>query len=67
MTLYSVESRTRQYVKGYGYLSLAGNLSKKYEKQLLDTASKTRINASKDKEVVVPLKCLSNFWSSICL
>ena len=47
MTLYSVESRTRKYVKGYGYLSLAGNLSKKYEKQLLDTASKRRINASK--------------------
>ena len=60
MTLYSVESRTREYVKGYGYLSLAGNLSKKYEKQLLDTASKRRINASK-KVIHIAAEITSEF------
>ena len=60
MTLYSVESRTRKYVKGYGYLSLAGNLSKKYEKQLLDTASKRRINASK-KVIHIAAEITSEF------
>ena len=33
MQRYSVEPRTRKYVKGYGFLSFA----RKYEKQLLDT------------------------------
>ena len=33
MTQYSIESRTRKCVKGYGFLSFA----RKYEKQLLDT------------------------------
>ena len=33
MMLYSIEPRTRKYVKGYGFLSFA----RKYKKQLLDT------------------------------
>ena len=33
MGLYSIEPRTRKYVKGYGFLSFA----RKYKKQLLDT------------------------------
>ena len=37
MTHYSVEPRTRKYVKGDGFLSFARNLSSKYKKQLLDT------------------------------
>ena len=32
MTQYSIEPRTRKYVKGYGFLSFA----RKYRKQLLD-------------------------------
>ena len=47
MTHYSIEPRTRKYVKGYEYLSFARNLSKKFENQLLDTATKTGTNASK--------------------
>ena len=43
MTRYSTETRARKYVKGYGFLSFARNLSNKYGKQLLDTG----INASK--------------------
>ena len=45
MTCYSIEPRIRNYVKGYGFLSFAINLSNKYRKQLLDTATKTSINA----------------------
>ena len=37
MRHYSIESRARKYVKGYGLLSCRRNLSKKYRKQLLDT------------------------------
>ena len=40
MVHYSTEPRTRKYVKGYGSLSFGRNLSKKYGKQLLDTAKK---------------------------
>ena len=41
MTRYSRETRTRKYVKGYGFLSSPINLSNKHRKQLLDTAAKT--------------------------
>ena len=37
MTRYSVEPRTRTYVKGYGFLSFARYFPNKYKKQLLDT------------------------------
>ena len=47
MVSYSIESRTRKYVKGYGFLSFARNPSNKYGKQLLDAATKTRLNALK--------------------
>ena len=47
MTRYSAEPRTRKYVKGYGFLSFTRNLSNKYAKQLLDTATKTGLDALK--------------------
>ena len=37
MTRYSIESRTRKYIKGYGFLLFA----RKYKKQLLDTGLDT--------------------------
>ena len=37
MTRYSIESRARKYIKGYGFLSFA----RKYKKQLLDTGLDT--------------------------
>ena len=37
---YSIEPRTRKYVKEYGFLSFTINMSNKYGKQLLDIASK---------------------------
>ena len=41
---YSIETRERRYVKGYGFLSFAKsigrNLSNKYGQKLVDTAKK---------------------------
>ena len=39
---YSTEPRFRKYVKGYGFLSFA-----KYGKKLMDTATKTGMDAAK--------------------
>ena len=47
MTRYSTELRTRKYVKRYGLLSLWRNLSNKYVKTLLDTATKIELDALK--------------------
>ena len=43
----SIEPRFRKYVKGYGFLSLAKNFGNKYGKNLMDTATKTRMDAAK--------------------
>ena len=43
----SIEARTRQYVKWYGFLSFGRNLSNKHRKQLLDAPTKTRLDALK--------------------
>ena len=42
MTQYSIEPRTRKYVKGYEFLSFA----RKYKKELLDTRLKSGANRS---------------------
>ena len=47
LALYSVEPRTRKYVKWYRFLSFAINLSGKYWKRLLDAVTKTRLDAAK--------------------
>ena len=44
---YSTEPRFRKYVKGYGFLSFAKNFGNKYGKKLMDTATKTGIDAAK--------------------
>ena len=38
---------TRKYVKGFGFLSFPRNLSNKYGKKLLDTATKKELDALK--------------------
>ena len=45
MTRHSMEPGTRKHVKGYGFLSFRVDLSNKYGKQLLDAATKTRLDA----------------------
>ena len=44
---YSTEPRFRKYVKGYGFLSFARKIGDEYGKKLMDTATKTRIDAAK--------------------
>ena len=44
---YSTELRFRKYVKGYGFLSFAKKCGNKYGKKLMDTATKTGIDAAK--------------------
>ena len=44
---YSAEPRFRKYFKGYGFLSFARKIGKKYGKKLMDTATKTGMDAAK--------------------
>ena len=45
---YSMEPRDRIYVKGYGFLSFARNMSNKYgQKLIIDTAKKSATDAIK--------------------
>ena len=44
---YSTEPRFRKYVRGYSFLSFAGTFGNKHGKQLMDTATKTGIDAAK--------------------
>ena len=45
---YSTEPRFQKYVKGYGFLSFVRKLGNKNGKKLLDTATKTGIDAVKN-------------------
>ena len=47
MMCYSIEPRTRKYIKGYEFLSFARNLFVKYGEKLLDTARKTGLGPAK--------------------
>ena len=44
---YSTEPKYRKYVKGYGLSSFARKCGVKYGKKLIDTATKTGMDASK--------------------
>ena len=43
----STEPKFRKYVKGYGFLSFSRKFGYKYGKKLMDTATKTRMDAAK--------------------
>ena len=53
---FSIEPKFRKYVKGYGFLSLAKKFNNKYGKTLIDTATKTGIDAAKTASKIVVLK-----------
>ena len=53
---YSTEPRFRKYVKSYGFLSLAKKFGNKYGKKLMDTATKTGMDAAKIASKGVALK-----------
>ena len=44
---HSTEPRFKKYVKGYGFLSFSLKFADKYGKKLMDTATKTGIDAAK--------------------
>ena len=44
---YSIEPKFRKYVKGYSLLSFAKKFGNKYGKKLMDTATKTEMDAQK--------------------
>ena len=44
---YSTEPRFRKYIKGYGFLPFARKFCDKYGKKLIDTATKTGIDAAR--------------------
>ena len=44
---YSTEPRFRKYVEGYGFLSFDRKFGDKYGKKLMDTTTKTGIDAAK--------------------
>ena len=44
---YSTEPKFRKYIKGYRFLSFARKFGDKYGKKLIDTVTKTRIDAAK--------------------
>ena len=57
---YSIEPRFRKCVKGYGFLSFARNFGDKYDKKLMDTDTKTRMDAAKTaSKRVVQKNCRS--------
>ena len=47
MRRYSIEPRTRKYVRGYEFLSFWIKLPKKYIKPLMDAATRTGIDVLK--------------------
>ena len=44
---YSTELNYRKYVKGYDFLSFSRKFGDKYEKKIVDTTTKTEIDAEK--------------------
>ena len=44
---YTTEPKYRKYVKGYSFLSFARTFGDKYGKKLMDTATKTGVDAAK--------------------
>ena len=53
MTRYCIELRTRIFVNGYGFLSLARNSFNKYRKKILNTVTKPGLYALKTTSKIV--------------
>ena len=64
---YSTEPRFRKYIKGYGFLSIARKFGNKYDKKLMDTATKTGMDAAKtaSKRVVQKTAEATEIWLEI--
>ena len=60
----SIEPRFRKYVEGYGLLSFTRKRGNKYGKKLMDTATKTGIDAAKtasERVVQKPVEATGDF------
>ena len=53
---YSTEPRFRKFVKGYGFLSFARKFGNKYGKKLMDTSTKTGMDAAKTQSKTIVQK-----------
>ena len=53
---YSIEPKFRKYVKGYGFLSFTKKFGNKYGKKLMNTATKTGIDAAKTTSKIIVQK-----------
>ena len=64
---YLTEAKYRKYIKGYGFLSFARKSGDKYGKKLMDTATKTGVDAAKTvlKESFKKLQKLKEIWLGI--
>ena len=62
---YSTEPKFRKYVKGYGFLLFARKFGDKYGKILMDTATKTGIDAAKIASKTVVQKTAESTWDLI--
>ena len=69
---YSPETTYRRYVQGYRFLSFASKFEDKYDKKLMNTATKTGINAAKkfgdkyDKNLMDTAKKIRNNCCKDC-
>ena len=59
---YWIEPKDRIYVKSYGFLSFAKNLSNKYGQKLLDSAKKPTADAVKLIKKINSKNSRSNWW-----
>ena len=62
---YSTEPKFKKYVKEYGFLSFASKSGDKYGKKLMDTATKTGIDAAKTASKRVIIKQLIKLLQSV--
>ena len=53
---YSTKSKFRKYVKGYGFLSFAKKIGDKYGKKVMDTTTKSGMDAAKTASKTVVQK-----------
>ena len=62
---YSIEPKFRKYVKWYGFFSFAKKFGDRYGKKLMDTATKTGIDAAKTASKKVVQKTAEATWDLI--
>ena len=61
MTQYSVEPRTRKYVKGYGFLSFVRNLPNKCKKKFFLNTEADALTSASNKVVHKPARATGEF------